>query len=158
LKGRTTATMIISIGRQTSSLTYNPRAIDLSFCTSKSNRRGLGPTHLPYVFGYAQVRMCRFNYTILASMLNDRHNFQKILVLAIITTMVVPVDSLIFEAPPTPPCTLPFSYSEMFPSAESSSFSLFWFSHSVSIFRFTHPGGNRTKVPPECIHDLARTN
>jgi hypothetical protein len=157
LKGRTTATMIISIGRQTSSLTYNPRAIDLSFCTSKSNRRGLGPTHLPYVFGYAQVRTCRFNYTILASMLNDRHDFQK--------------DPRIGHHHDCGrPCRLAYirgtantslyatSFSEIFPSAESSSFSLFWFSHSVSIFRFTHPGGNRTKVPPECIHDLARTN
>lgn len=100
LKGRTTATMIISIGIDSFSRNGIPTT------DQSSSQRILSVVGwASYCHQYIRIPASRYVHIqlVTAVSMSTWHGTSKILALAIISTAVVPLDLLIAEAPPTPP-------------------------------------------------------
>jgi hypothetical protein len=98
-----------------------------------------------------RARRCVYIIHLLASMLT----WNKILVLAIISTAVIPITFLVLEAPPTPPCAC-FCRHLMSRLKYNFSLSIFWLAHIIAIYSVALTGCDRPKNCSGGTHDLAR--
>jgi len=79
------------------------------------------------------------------------HPISKILLLAIMSTTVVPIDLLIPEAPAAPSCK-EFLIFKLVPYSES--ISIFWLLQTASIRLRTPPSRGGTQLPPRVVFDF----
>ena len=149
-KDRITAMMITFIGKGLFQLRGIPTAESTLFQRTPSEGRWFRCCHphsrirasrCVHIRSVTVVRMPTWNAT------------SKILLLAIILTAVIPIDLLVFEAPPTPPC-MDFSSSNRFRRLNGFPFSIFWLSQTVPIRLCTPASYDGTQLPSRVVYDF----